>query len=113
MHAHFALGPCKKLILVISTMHKTPKLKRSGPQKRPGMFTRIHAAVEGELAGFLLHASSQTTHHDDCSAADRCLEACSTTSQPDAADGSTVGRRCAASDSMAIAVEMAAADPGG
>ena len=113
MHAHFALGPCKKLILVISTMHKTPKLKRSGPQKRPGMFTRIHAAVEGELAGYLLHASSHMTHDDGCGAADRCFEPCSMISQPVAAVANTVGRRHAASGSMANAVEMAAAKPVG
>ncbi len=111
--AHFALDPCKKLILVVSTMHKTPKLKTPEAQKRPAVLTRIHAAVEGEPAGFMLHASSHMTRDDGCGAADRCLEACSIISQPVAADTSTVGRRCAASGSTPHTFELGAAAPGG
>ena len=113
MRAESALGPCKKLYPVLRTMHKTPKLNTSGPQKRPGMFTRSHAAADGELAGFLLRASSHMTHDDGCGAADRCIEACSMISQPVAASRSTVGRRCAASGSSPHTFELAAAEAGG
>ena len=113
MRAESALGSCKKLSAVLHTVHKTPKFKTAGPQKRPGMFTRIHAAVEGELAGYLLHASSHMTHDDGCGAADRCFEPCSMISQPVAADRSTVGRRCAASGSSPQTFELATAEAGG
>ena len=84
-----------------------------GSQKRPAVLTHIHALTHADSAALLLLASSHTTPCDNGSAAARWLDACSMASQPDAAIASTVGRRRAASDSMATTFEMAAAEAEG
>ena len=77
------------------------------------MLRHIHAALEGESGGFLHGASSHGTCGNGRSAAAECIEACAMQLQPDGAGINTVGRRCAASDSIAHVVELAAAEPEG
>ena len=81
-------------------------------RKRPAVLTRIHTLVYAVAAALLHLASSHRTDSDGRSAAARHLDASSILSQPDVAGTHTVGRRCAASDSIANAVDAAAAELG-